>query len=613
MRRVMIVALSLIILILSVSMVQPAAAQGGAVWDAKYYDSSTLSGPAVIERRDNAIAFDWGSGSPGSNISNDNFSARWGTDVYFPAGTYRFWALADDNVRVNVGFAVTPQIDTFANPAVNQIVSADVTLPEGTHHIQVDYREVTGNARVYVTWANLATNPSGPNFPQPAPQPIPVSSGQWTAQYYPNQSLSGSPAAILAENNPSHNWGNNAPISNLSSDNFSVRWTGLHSISGGTYRITVRADDGVRVFVNGSRVIDEWHGATGQTYTADITLNTGQHNFMVEYYEAGGLAFIEYSLSLVSSAPPPAAPPVTSPVSNILLPGNWLATYFNNRSLTGTPSAILSEASPNHDWGEGAPVPSVSANNFSARWTSSQTLSAGNYRITARADDGIRVFVNGSAVINEWHGATNQTYTADITLSAGTHTFTIDYYEETGRAFLEFNIGVVSASNVPDTSVASGSATVTAFRLNVREQPTTSSNVITKINRGETYPIVGCNTDRSWWQININGSHGWVFGTFVNTTNATCVPSITGQSGSQPLPETGYIVSAQTTVNIRSQPTTGSAILGTLRSGQSASVVGRNANGTWWQIRRNNITGWVSSSFARIQSGADLSQIPING
>ncbi len=603
--------LLLLLIALGVTVVvQPAAAQSGVTWNGIYYNSQYLS-DEVFRRQDGAIAFDWGSGSPDSRINSDTFSVRWGTDVYFPAGTYRFWALADDHVRVNVGFAQRPQIDTWDTSTVNQVVSADINLPAGTHHIQVDYRENTGNARVFVTWANLATNPSGPNFPAPIPQPVSVTVGPWTAQYFSNTSLAGSPTMIVSENSPTHDWGSGSPASSIPSDNFSARWTALQTLNGGTYRITARADDGVRVFVNGQQIINEWHGATGATYTADVTLPFGQHNFMVEYYEAGGRAFIEFDSRLISSFTPPTAAPIVNPPSNIGLYGTWLATYFNNRDLAGTPAAIVTETSPSHNWASGSPIASVGADNFSARWTSAQTLSAGTYRVTVRSDDGVRVYVNGIPVINEWHDSNNRTYTGDITLPAGTHNFTVEYYEAQGLAFLEFNLGLATAPNTGSSSSASGSATVTAFRLNVREQPSASSNVITKINRNETYPIVGCNTDRSWWLIDVNGTRGWVFGSFVNVANASCTPVL---AGSQPLPpSTGYSVTAASSVNIRSQPNTGGAILGTLRAGQSAQVVGRNGSSTWWQINYNNTVGWVSGGFARLQSGADVSRIPVTG
>jgi uncharacterized protein YraI len=613
-RRFTAIGLLLLILTLSIAAAEPAAAQGGVTWNGTYFNSAFLSGDSVLRRTDSAIAFDWGAGSPDTRVRNDNFSVRWGADVYFPAGTYRFWALADDSVRVVVDFrSFAPVIDTWGQGKANQVVSGDITLSEGNHHIQVDYQELGGDARVYVTWANLATNPSGPNFPAPISPPPPVSTGSWTAQYYTNSSLSGSPTVILSENSPSHNWGGGAPFSTIPADNFSARWTTLQTLNAGTYRITVRADDGVRVYVNGQRVIDQWHGATGLTYTADVTLPFGQHNLMVEYYEAAGDAFLEFAFALVSGGyVPPTVPPVIQPPTNIGLSGSWLATYFNNRDLAGTPAAILSESTPSRNWGAGSPIASVGADNFSVRWTSAQTLSAGTYRITVRADDGVRVYVNGILVINEWRNATGLTYTGDITLPAGTHNFTVEYYEAGGNAFIEFNVGLASASNVGGPANASGSATVTAFRLNVREQPGTSSNVLAKVNRGETYPVVGCNTDRSWWQIDVNGVRGWVFNSFVNVANASCVPVVSATQQPQLAP-TGYTVTAIATVNIRSQASTSSAILGQLPSNQAAQVVGRNGSGTWWQINYNNVVGWVSSSYARIQSGADYNRIPVTG
>jgi uncharacterized protein YraI len=598
--------LVLLLMLVGALAVQPAAAQGGVTWTGSYYNTAYLGGGAVITRQDSAIAFDWGSGSPDPKINSDNFSVRWGTDVFFQAGTYRFWALADDHIKVNVGFAFQPQINTWDTNIVGQVVSADVSLPTGTHHIQVDYQEFGGSARAFVTWANLATNPSGPNFPAPIPQPVPVSVGPWTAQYYTNRDLSGNPVAIISENTPTHDWGSGAPFNNMSSDNFSVRWTSLQTLNAGTYRITVRADDGVRVFVNGQLYINEWHSATGATYTADVILPFGQHNFMIEYYEAGGRAFLDFSLRLQTSPIPPTIPPVVPPPAT---GGAWLATYFNNRTLSGSPSAIISESSPTHNWGSGSPISSVFPDNFSVRWTSAQTLNAGTYRVTVRADDGVRVLVNGITVINEWHDATGRTYTGDITLQNGTHSFTVEYYEASGLAFIEFNVGLATGGGT-GTGTASGFATVTAFRLNVREQPNASSNILTKINQRETYPIVGCNADRSWWQINVNGTIGWVFGSFVNVANVNCN---TTAGGSPPPPSSGYVVTAAIGVNVRSLPSTSGAILGTLRPSQSAQVIGRNSNSTWWQIRFNNATGWVSAGFARIQPDADISRIPITG
>lgn len=585
--------------------VQPSLAQSGAVWNGQYYNNGFLIGNPTFQRQDSAITFDWGAGSPGSGIGNDGFSVRWGTDVNLPAGTYRFWALADDNIRITINFGFQPLIDTFARPAVGQIVSADVTLPGGSTHIQVDYQENGGNAFAYVTWANAATNPSAPNWGVPS-QP-PISSGAWTAQYYGNPSLSGSPALIQSENNPTRSWGAGSPAGNIPADNFSARWTTTQSVSGGSYRISVKADDGVRIYVNGSLVINEWHGATGQTYTADVSLPAGQHNFLIEYYEGGGDAFIEYNIVQIGGGVPPQNPP---PINT---GGIWLAYYFNNTNLSGSPTAIVSENSPTRNWGSGSPLPNIGADNFSVRWTSSQTLNAGTYRIAVKADDGVRVYVNGILVINEWHGATGLTYTADLPLPAGQHSFIVEFYEATGAAFLEFSLGSAGQSAPPPANTGA-SATVTAYRLNVRNQPNAiSGSILLKINQGETYPIVGRNSDSTWWQLNVNGTVGWVFGRFVNVSNAGNVPVASGDSGGGQVSPTGYFVTASSTVNIRSGPSTATGILGRLPQNQTAAVVGRNASASWWQISYNGLTGWVSANFAIIQSGANLTNIPIRG
>ena len=61
---------------------------------------------------------------------------------------------------------------------------------------------------------------------------------------------------------------------------------------------------------------------------------------------------------------------------------------------------------------------------------------SGTYRFTTVSDDGIRLWVNGVQVINNWtdHSSTTNTSNA-ITLTAGQrYTITLEYYERTGSA-----------------------------------------------------------------------------------------------------------------------------------------------------------------------------------
>ena len=89
-------------------------------------------------------------------------------------------------------------------------------------------------------------------------------------------------------------------------DNFSARWTGQFPFAGGTYTFSSTTDDGVRVFVDGSLLIDGWHDGLA-TRTASKTLAPGTHAVKVEYYEHTGdaTAQVSWQLDAPNAAPTP--------------------------------------------------------------------------------------------------------------------------------------------------------------------------------------------------------------------------------------------------------------------------------------------------------------------
>ena len=54
---------------------------------------------------------------------------------------------------------------------------------------------------------------------------------------------------------------------------------------GGHYVFFATADDGVRVIVDDSTVIDAWKIQPATDYEADVFLHPGKHKIVVEYYE----------------------------------------------------------------------------------------------------------------------------------------------------------------------------------------------------------------------------------------------------------------------------------------------------------------------------------------
>ncbi len=112
----------------------------------------------------------------------------------------------------------------------------------------------------------------------------------------------------------------------------------------------------------------------------------------------------------------------------------WEATYWNNRDLSGSPALTRAEGSLEWNWSTGSPHSSISADNFSARWTRYIDFAAGSYRFTTTSDDGIRVYVDSQLLINHWDDHAVQIDTADINISAGHHLITVEYYEHGGLA-----------------------------------------------------------------------------------------------------------------------------------------------------------------------------------
>ncbi len=134
--------------------------------------------------------------------------------------------------------------------------------------------------------------------------------------------------------------------------------------------------------------------------------------------------------------PPPRPPkPPKPPVPPAPGPGTpWLATYFNNRDLSGAPVAQLVVPAVNFNWGWGAPVPGVGVDNFSARFMSTWYVGGGLYRALARSDDGFRLFIDGTQVMSDWSVRPVQGSFRDIYIPPGYHSFTVEYFEAEGLA-----------------------------------------------------------------------------------------------------------------------------------------------------------------------------------
>lgn len=98
------------------------------------------------------------------------------------------------------------------------------------------------------------------------------------------------------------NFSNNFGVGGLNPEQFSVRWTGkVKAPITGNVTFSTQSDDGVRLWVNGAMVIDNWtlHGTTTDT-AAPIALVAGElYDIRMEFYERGGgeVAILQWAYS----------------------------------------------------------------------------------------------------------------------------------------------------------------------------------------------------------------------------------------------------------------------------------------------------------------------------
>jgi hypothetical protein len=122
----------------------------------------------------------------------------------------------------------------------------------------------------------------------------------------------------------------------------------------------------------------------------------------------------------------------------VLADEGWYVEFFDNQTLSGSPVRTQVHPWIGSDWGTGAPVPGMSADHFSARWTRSLELEDdGAYQFCAMADDGARIWIDNVLVLDEWHGNNGIAYcSSQRALHKGEHQVQVDYYEDGGEALI---------------------------------------------------------------------------------------------------------------------------------------------------------------------------------
>ena len=123
----------------------------------------------------------------------------------------------------------------------------------------------------------------------------------------------------------------------------------------------------------------------------------------------------------------------TAPATGTGLTG----TYFANQTLTAPAALTRLDPTVSFNWGYGSPAASIPVDHFSARWTGYvQAPASGSYTFSTVSDDGVRLWVNGTEVINNWtnHAPTTNTSRTITLVKNQQYAIKMEYYENTAAA-----------------------------------------------------------------------------------------------------------------------------------------------------------------------------------
>lgn len=320
---------------------------------------------------------------------------------------------------------------------------------------------------------------------------------------------------------------------------------------------------------------------------------------------------------------------------------NWNASYYSNPNLTDPPTLTRVDNQIDFNWALGSPDPAIPADNFSVRWTQTVNFpTSGAWTFRVGADDGIRVWIDVTQIINEWHGAPNgfTTYTVDLhQLTAGDHTIRVEYYEATGpaRVLVEWYPGGVPGTGSAPTTAQTAPpapepppmnpiwAAATGYGVNVRTGPGTNYPVITQIYYPDNYKVVGALGTMRWILIELdNGTTGWVsndwvylwsiepdFVSKIPKVEADAATTLTTAPEPQPVTVRGRTINV---LQVRDAASVRAKEIAGLPQNAIIDIEAISRNGAWYLMTWEGIRGWVYAPQVRLIEGTPRDLITSN-
>ncbi|MBO0949235.1 PA14 domain-containing protein [Fibrella forsythiae] len=398
---------------------------------------------------------------------DDNFALQFKGYVNVPTdGVYVFYTSSDDGSKLYIG---TNEVINNDGAHPDEERSGTIGLKAGRHAITISYYEGGGGEALSASYSGPGLNKQiipasaffrvGTDTPPP-PSPITLRDPENPANTVAGLDYSyyeGSWSALPNFNGLTPVRTATASQADLNlayrSDNFALQFKGYVNVpTDGVYTFYTNSDDGSKLFIGTTEIVNNDGGHDVQERFGSIGLKAGRHAITIPYFESTGGQVLGVSYSgpgiskqiipasayfRVSVAPPP--PPAVSlrdpenPDNAVAgldygyYEGNW-GVLPDFSSLTPARTGIANQADLNLAYRN---------DQFGLQFQGYVNVPTdGVYTFYTYSDDGSKLLIGTTEVVNNDGGHAEQERSGTIGLKAGRHAITIPYFEGSGGQVL---------------------------------------------------------------------------------------------------------------------------------------------------------------------------------
>lgn len=122
-------------------------------------------------------------------------------------------------------------------------------------------------------------------------------------EYFDNEDLKGAPVLVRTDRHVHFDWGEGSFAPGQPVDHFAIRWTGYFiPKESGDYQFFTSADDGVRLYIDDERTIDDWLPHSQTLDTCNKHLEAGRaYRIRLEYFDSVSTAIVGFGVTRADS------------------------------------------------------------------------------------------------------------------------------------------------------------------------------------------------------------------------------------------------------------------------------------------------------------------------